>query len=595
MGNPVHFHWGLPLEQYVLHYDKAFLRGQINLEEEVVSSATKCIQIIIIISEEGDEAKIDSLAKKITLAMLHSVLLLSLSMRGILYLARPGLITGCTRLMKTVKVDGMISPFSYEYGYLCFNIGKMALGICLVEKFHKQNIFNLMERIHTEHQTRDNASLLTEYLSKLFLDETQESPREPRCAWIFGWSNPPAHSGHSGLIVSESDALDLMNVLCNDRKALLKSLSSTYTPGSSVILFLIWQYMIRKGLQRELPDPHSRPLLLGPFLDLLWRFTLVTTPSDYGFIFSATMAGMSHLGKLTEGAVDVEDSRTIINTYIKGIPSGEITESFHQVALVVYHSLPRFVVRSILPGTENLFAAFVQAMLSRAWEMIVWEEMAVMPPMGVVAGGLDDLLLFLQAVASRLPPHSPVMRAILEQIVDNDLLGLIGFSIHRLYPNRVPDTSGVYTDLSSCIEFRNVVRTMIAALVRASSTSIAPSYFQEYTTEWVKHLQYNDILLQMRGNGDKANAWAKFRRDLLWDVIKLVGSGDDVKKCLDSRRRLACSYARCPNPSWAGYVQLCCSSCTILPERANYCSPRCQVLDWTCEGKSHKELCPRSN
>ncbi|EUC58567.1 hypothetical protein RSOL_264420, partial [Rhizoctonia solani AG-3 Rhs1AP] len=91
------------------------------------------------------------------------------------------------------------------------------------------------------------------------------------------------------------------------------------------------------------------------------------------------MAGMSHLGKLTEGAVDVEDSRTIINTYIKGIPSGEITESFHQVALVVYHSLPRFV-----------------AMLSRAWEMIVWEEMAVMPPMGVVAGGLDDLLPLLR-------------------------------------------------------------------------------------------------------------------------------------------------------------------------------------------------------
>ncbi|CAE6455800.1 unnamed protein product [Rhizoctonia solani] len=524
MGIPVHSRWGPPLEQYVLHYDKAFLRGQINLAEEVVSSAKKCMQIIITISEEGDEAKIDSLAKKITLAMLHSVLLPSLSMSGIVYLARPGLITGCTRLMKTVKVDGIISPFSYEYGYLCFNISKIALGICLVEKFHKRNILHLMERIHAEHQTRDNTSFLTEHLSQLFLDETQKNPREPRCAWIFGWSDPPAHGGHSGLIVSESDALDLMNVLCNDRKALLKSLSSTYTPGSSIILFLIWQYMIRKGLQRELPNPPFRPPLLGPFLDLLWRFTLVTTPSDYGFIFSGAMAGMFHLGKLTESAVDVEDSRTIINTYIKGIPPAQDTESFHQVALVAYHNLPRFVVHSILPGTEDLLAEFIQTMLGRIWEMIVWDEIPVMPPIGVVAGGLDDLLLFLQVIASRLPPQSPAMRAILEQIVDNDLLGLIGFSIHRIYPNKEPNTTGVYKDVSSCTEFRDVVRSMVTALVRVSSISIVPLYFLEYTAEWAKHIQYNDMLLQATGNGDNANAWAKFRRDMLWDVIRLLGT-----------------------------------------------------------------------
>ncbi|CAE6414619.1 unnamed protein product, partial [Rhizoctonia solani] len=506
MGNPVHSRWGSPLEQYVLYYDKAFLRGHINLEEDIKSSARKCIQNIVTISEEDDESKVNLLAKQITLAMLHSVLLVLLSTDGIILLSQPGLICGCIKIMKTVKVDGAISPFSYEYGYLCFNIAKMALGICLVEKFHRENISTLLQRIFTEHQTKDNASILTEHLSKLYLDEPKGAPHEWRCDWIFGWSDPPAHGGHSGVIIAESDALDLMDVLWDDRKAFLKSLSLTYTPGSSIIVFLIWQCMIRKGLKGT-PDPLSTIPGLGLFLDLLWRSSLVATPPDYGFIFPMALAAIYQIGKLARSAVDVEDSHIIINRYVKGIQPAENTDIFHEVAPLVYHNLLRFVVYNILPGTESLFPAFIRSTIGRAWEMILWEEWDFMPPIGTIAGCFEDLSLFLRFHVPKLPSQSPVMQAILQEVVDNDLLGLVGFSIHRLYPNKEPSTSGVYKDLNSCLEFRDSVRSIIVALTRVWTTSTSSPYFIEYTAEWVKHVQYNDILLQMTRQ-DNAAGWS---------------------------------------------------------------------------------------
>ncbi|KEP48954.1 hypothetical protein V565_111710, partial [Rhizoctonia solani 123E] len=374
MGISVHSRWGPPLEQYVFRYDKSSVRNREVLEDDIMSSARQCMQSITTISKEADDIVFDSLAKKVTLEMLRCLFLLSHSGH-----------------------DGVVSPFGYEYGYLCFNVAKMALGVCLIEKFNRQNICTLMERVWCNYQTKDNPSILTELLSEIFLNETATfSPGESRCDWIFGWSDPPAHGGHSGLIVAESDALDLMNVLWNDRKAFLKSLSSTYTPGVLIMNLPIWQRMLRNGLQRELPVPPQVPLL-GPFLDLSWRFALVAKPGDYGLILPMGIAAMYHLGKLTTSAVDAEDSRAIIRAYIEGIPIIKNTLLYHQAGIGAYPHLPRFIVHNILPGTEDLFPTFIKTLLGRMWEMVLWEDVfGMIPPIAFISGGLDDLLLFLQ-------------------------------------------------------------------------------------------------------------------------------------------------------------------------------------------------------
>ncbi|CUA68733.1 Putative serine/threonine-protein kinase/receptor R818 [Rhizoctonia solani] len=380
-------------EQYVLCYTKASVMALETLEEDIMSSAQECMQTITAISEEEDQVKSDLLASKVSREMLHSLLLLSLSGHGVIYLAQPSLVRGCIKLMKTIKVDNVISPFSYEYGYLCFNIAKMALGVCLVEKFNSQNITELMERIRSNYKTKDNPSILTELLWELFVQETATpSKGDSRCDWIFGWSDPPVDSGrwHPKLIVTESDALDLLHILCNDRKLFLKSLLAAYTPGASILTLLIWQRMLRNGLQFDLA---GRIPLLEPFLDLCWRFSLVATPCDYGFLLRMGHSAMFHYSKLAASAVDAADSRTIINAYIRGIPIIDDTSFYRETATVVYPQLPRFVMCNILPGTEHLFPALIRTILGRMWEMVLWEDVHhFFSDLDIIISGVDDLL-----------------------------------------------------------------------------------------------------------------------------------------------------------------------------------------------------------
>ncbi|CAE6507114.1 unnamed protein product [Rhizoctonia solani] len=532
MAISVHSRWGPPLEQYVLRYDQTSVRGREEIEDEIMSSALGCVRVITTLSNEADEIKFESSAGKVTLEMLRCLWLLSSSRQGVLYLAQPPLIRGCLRLMKLVKVNGVISPFSYEYGYLCFNISKMALGVCLIEKFHRQHVADLMEHIWSNYLTKDNASILAELLVYLFTEEDKKHIQQsPRCDWIFGWSDPPAHGGHPKLIIAGSDALDLMDVLWNDRKAFLKSLSLAYTPGSSIMLFAIWQYMYRKGV---LLKPVSRTPVLDTFLDLTWRFMLITTPGDYGLMFPIIMAAMLHSGKLAESAVDVEDSRNIIDAYVRGMAPAEDPLLYRQVSSAAYPLLLRFVERTLLPGTEDLYHGIVKSMLSRLWDMVSWGRLdATISPVGAIELGLKDLLVFLRIHAQGLGPRSPVMQAIIEELADKDILGLIGYSIHQLCPTKdaEPNPQKGYSDLNECMTFRDTALSMLTALNQASSSSVIPSYFSTYGEEWVKHLQYNDILLQMVGDSENARSYVKFRREVLWDVIRKIPRGLHIHGC----------------------------------------------------------------
>ncbi|KEP46323.1 hypothetical protein V565_205240, partial [Rhizoctonia solani 123E] len=516
MGISAHSRWGPPLEQYVLRYNKASVHCREVVKDDTMCSAQQCMQSIATLSKEADDIKFGLLAKKVTLEMLRCLFLLSLSGQGILYLAQPPLIRGCIKLMTTITVDGMISPFSYEYGYLCFNIAKTALGVCLLDKFNEQWVTDLMEQIRVNYLTKDNPSILTDFLSLRFVTEGRKSspPTKVWFDWVFGWAEPPAHCGRSELLVFESDVLVLMNVLWEDRKSFLKSLLSTYTPGTSIISMLIWQYMIRNG---ELSKPLPRTSHLELFLDLTWRFALAATPSDYGLIVDPTNGTIVHLGDLARSVVDVEDSRAVVTAYIKGILPDESKHMalYRSTAIRVYPHLFHFVIVNAIPGTEDLFPPLVGLMLSRTWEMISWAWEGTKPTVGILCLCFQDLQYIIQNHIRR-PVQSQAIQALREETVKHDVLGLAGSAINLLIPNGQEEA---LRGKAYCTEVSKIITSVLSIIVKlgqASSSSIIHSYFYDYQAEWVKHLHYNDILMQMAGNFEAAKSCAKFRRDLLW-------------------------------------------------------------------------------
>jgi hypothetical protein len=129
-------------------------------------------------------------------------------------------------------------PFSYEYGYLCFKIFTISLGICLLERSHK------LETTITDMMSEPKADLLlvlSLHVSLLVCDEIRAAGGGDRCDLILGWVRLDDH-GQQDSLVPKSDVTSLLTLLWNDRKFFLKALISTHSPGLSAVIFLLWRY-----------------------------------------------------------------------------------------------------------------------------------------------------------------------------------------------------------------------------------------------------------------------------------------------------------------------------------------------------------------
>ncbi|CAE6528496.1 unnamed protein product [Rhizoctonia solani] len=568
MSNPAHSHWGPPLEQYTPYYNEAAAHHRIEFTHDLIAPAEEGFDAIFKIAQETDESKIEILARQVTLQMLRSVMILSYAASGLVYYARPLLIRGSIRLMKTVRPDQTASPFAYEYGYLCFNIVKIALGVCLLERSNLRCLARLVELIKEE--PNDSVqSILAGYCSNVIMVEISESTAgEGCCDWMFGWADPPAGRKYSEPLITRPDTLDLINILWEDRKVFFRALLSTYTPGTSIILLLLWQYVRR---ERILQETLFQTSLVKIFLDLTRRFTLVAMPDDYIIVIRASNDAKENYAKWQDSkAVDEEDSRNIINAYIKGIPPVERTV-YRQLVLAAYRFLPYFVLQIILPGTEDLFPQLVGTMLGRLWDMILWEELDHdIMIVDVIATGLLDILDLPQ----RLEQQSPVILEILQTMVQNNALGLAGFAIQRLDLTKVTKEGTIWND--SGMQFRHTVLSMATVLVQAVPPGVIPDYFHEHVAEWLKHVQHNDFLLGIVDDSADAISALKFRRELLWNTIEKLGQGDDVLYLNGILMKVNCGYARCPDPAWStmpnfglDYRRRSKTSQGIMPEAIN--------------------------
>jgi hypothetical protein len=260
MKDQVHPRWGRPLDQYAISYDfdAARQRGTLNLDLEI--EALKAVQKIGRLAGEAPNANQSNSANEVTLSTLKSLLRLSLDPRTLLHFADLSLISGCIKLLGMVKSSGKSSvscpwypssiripyltslkPFRYEYGYLCFRIFVIALGVCLLKRSDN------LDATTTKMITDSNAKVLVELsgrVSRVIQDVMEETIGGDLgdCDWILGWFKSPHHPQQIPL-ASRSDASLLLSLLWEDRTLFLKTFMSTYSPGLSGVIFLLWRYL----------------------------------------------------------------------------------------------------------------------------------------------------------------------------------------------------------------------------------------------------------------------------------------------------------------------------------------------------------------
>ncbi|KAG8689404.1 hypothetical protein FRC11_002782 [Ceratobasidium sp. 423] len=246
MTLPIHPRWGLAI---------GFYEPFCNLIRSGVSSNSKIagLQAMQKISRLASERRIPAqreLGKDIYMSTLQAALHLAMDPMTIAHLADPPVISGCIQLMKGVigESRGVASPFTYEYGSLCFELLVCAVNICLMQRWGK------LDEAYAQYlETGGHNPELAPYLwasvglSSVVQQQFEILKNGGDCDWVLGWPTSTSHPRQTPL-VALSDVSTLLELLWNDRKHFSTAMARCYPAafGLSGLLFIFSRYIAIK-------------------------------------------------------------------------------------------------------------------------------------------------------------------------------------------------------------------------------------------------------------------------------------------------------------------------------------------------------------
>ncbi|CAE7132425.1 unnamed protein product [Rhizoctonia solani] len=307
-------HWW-PEEEPI--YEPDMLRSEVSLEQEL---AGLCVLKAISRPDSGMQplGDLDSDGRGTNVSALRVALSLAQDPTTTLHLSEPRIIYGCIKLLKTIKSQRGTIFDELGPGWLCFRLLVIALDTCLLERFDK-----LEETLALPNQ-RPNIRAAPHILVSAHLAHGIYSRFDDitagRCDWVFGWSISPYKP-----LLSASEALDLMNIIWEDRKLFLRVIYScvaTSRPGLSGLMFLFLRSIAHMKLQ-----PNTNMRIPGArFCELVIRYLLVADKHQRVPMIlmcdTETEAFIS-IGTHIPRHVDPEDSRVISTAFIRQLTAGD--------------------------------------------------------------------------------------------------------------------------------------------------------------------------------------------------------------------------------------------------------------------------------
>ncbi|CAE6538101.1 unnamed protein product [Rhizoctonia solani] len=577
-----HPRWGRPLAQYVPLHTEDASRGQYYRREFEPIALEGIKQVCRLAGDGSTISKRD--VDQVALTTLDAILVLSQSPLYLHHLESTSLISGCIKLMATVQVAGKPSPFSYEYGYLCFKIIALAVGVCVLARRYE-----LAETISEMIADQDTVLLdiFSRRVSGVIAEETEEAyGHDPACDWILGWVKAPDRPQQPPL-ASRADIMNLLTILEGDREAFLIAITSTITPGLSGVMFMLWRHVHAKCISKSHPRPE---ILVVPFSELLWRCMLAATTDEVTplmYMFNDMEAVSEHWDKHSK-RYDGEDSIVILNTYTMRLAPTNLRR-YSRLTSVEMTSLLRFIKWTVNPGCEDLFPEVFSMTLDRMWEAVEGKEVDDGYLVDAVGRTLVYLGDFLQLLEHMYPLSGPIVQEITMLLIKKRSLDLVGQTMLLMKPTRAPPAQD--TDTGRNTVFLGFVEMLYERIEQLLPAHVLAREFGIYVAEWL-NLHRHFISLRYRTENETRTKWDHFRMcGASWrHMAKTLGLEPKIKAALESGKR--CNYSRCPAPDDLGGGELTCPLCS----EPTYCSAQCQARDWALDLGlgSHKQLCKRS-
>ncbi|KAG8685821.1 hypothetical protein FRC11_010031 [Ceratobasidium sp. 423] len=422
-------HWGRTIDQYTRAYGSTDARKRINSADNLQGPALAAIEWISRVTPNKTN-------HGATLSDLRSILEFSRSPVAYSSFASPSLVSGCIHLMSTIKVAGKTSPFSYEYGYLCFRTMTVALSTCLLKNATppKLDIFTryLREETMTDLSLMETLSSYVAATVESAVDHASARKTETfNC--ILGWSRCTAHPRREE-IVSMADAGTLLAILWDDREMFLKAMANTVSPGLSPVIYLLWRSVVYERYLQATSVPQSEMLMI-PFVEVFWR-SYLTISSEQRRPFQLLSAVNYRYSQIWDDSPKhnrLDDSIQIMHAFTNQIWQRDSIFSSPDI-----NDALNFIYHHSVPGYEVEIPRLLRATIHQLWKNFLLasrqepeEQVAVMNNICSTFMRIGEMLKPI----SQNPEKPRAAKQILEMVAESGLLDLVGRMLLSMEPS----------------------------------------------------------------------------------------------------------------------------------------------------------------
>ncbi|CAE7149945.1 unnamed protein product [Rhizoctonia solani] len=553
-------------------YEPDMQRSEISLEQELAG-----LRVLKAISQSAsgiqplDKPNSDT-GRGFDVSALQTALSLAQDPATILHLSDPSIISGCIKLLRTIKNQrGTIFPYNNELGWLCFRLLVIVLDICLLERYDK-----LEETMVLPNQRPDIRAaphiLASAHLACGVYAQLDAINAGDDCDWVFGWSIS-SDQPRQKLLLPPSEALNLMNIIWEDRKLFLRVLYSCATTSRPVLCGLLFLFSRGLAHMRELRPLANMTILGSRFYELAVRYLLVTDKYQQIIQLMCDHETQSFIGigPRVPRHVDSEDSRAILTAFIRRLTAGDDPDILRRREPC---TTLRLVPVAIDTEAQNLIPEVVRCIIEYGWSVLPTIE----GQLGQ-AGGAISLIYEALRQAYRLEPR--IQTQIIDIIHDHDLPDLTARVIIQL---DLRDLTIAENILREIFEFHEEFRGILDA------RSDLEKRFLHYVPEWWKsyrYMQFARYALSSELPADHQEPYIKHIK--MWGMVaKHLGIGGQrpgICGHLSKHEVVECSNPRCAlaYTSMTEGARFACAECKL----AFYCDDRCQSID----SSNHRVVC----
>ncbi|CAE6343276.1 unnamed protein product [Rhizoctonia solani] len=450
---PIH-HWGRPLDAYVTSYtrDKTTSRLPDSDDPQQFAIGRQMIKKICLVAHDP------AVSSNISVSDLLEVLNMSRSPAGYSLFSNSRLISGCIRLMSRLPLSrgGRQAPFSYEYGYLCFRLLILALGMSLIDGREgcSQSFMQDMATYRDMEPIYLFSLCIRGIVAEHITHSAEVGDGQDIYSCVLGWLRC-SECPELPELVSRSDTSTLLSMIWDDEKQFTKAMLQTYSPGLSGVVYLLWRYVQYERHLKEHPHPYR---FMVPFIDVFFRCILCSTPDQ---ALAVAMIRMANSGALQLREIapinirsELADSRLMIQAFIYQLNLGISTDD-GETSLPI-EDIPdtlHFLHSHFLPGCQDMIPELIGTTIKRCWiTFLNPSRMSYFPTAFTVTfswcRGFIVQLRQLKPTSS----NKSLKLEVLTSSMDNDLIDFIGRIMVLIDPTP-PKLIDSGTTISCSIEF----------------------------------------------------------------------------------------------------------------------------------------------